>query len=135
MESEHKITSTGTGPQKLDEQKRTGHGKPEVSGPWHVMAAYLTGNSPELRELNALRKRVRTEISESLAESLLTSCFQGWENPEGDQFFQRQRKNADHPSAKNAKFFYGLMQKIGDDLQKAVFAFADFGDSFEQKVI
>ncbi|KAI7908464.1 hypothetical protein M9X92_012172 [Pyricularia oryzae] len=80
------------------------------------MAAYLTGNSPELRELNALRKR-------------------GWENPEGDQFFQRQRKNADHPSAKNAKFFYGLMQKIGDDLQKAVFAFADFGDSFEQKVI
>ncbi|TLD16072.1 uncharacterized protein PgNI_02598 [Pyricularia grisea] len=104
MESEHKITSTGTGPQKLDEKKRTGHGKPGVSGPWHVMAAYLTENSPELRQLNALRKR-------------------GWENPESDQFFQRQRKNADHSSAKNAKFFYGLMQKIGDELQKAVFAF------------
>jgi 23S rRNA U2552 (ribose-2'-O)-methylase RlmE/FtsJ len=58
------------------------------------------------------------------------SKLQGWNNPEGDRFFARQRKIADATSVKNskqaqrtAKFFFKMMQDVGKELHASTGVF------------
>lgn len=46
---------------------------------------------------------------------------QGWNNPEGDRFFQNQRQNAgnaENADDKMAQVFYKMMQDIGNDMHR-----------------
>ncbi|KAI1396123.1 FtsJ-like methyltransferase-domain-containing protein [Hypoxylon fuscum] len=61
--------------------------------------------SPEFRELDELRQR-------------------GWKNPDGDTFFQKQRRNADNCDDRSAVHFYNMMKRIGQELHKSTHAFA-----------
>ena len=49
--------------------------------------------------------------------------LQGWNNPEGDDFFARQRATAADPGPKRAKNFYKMTQNIGKELQASSKAF------------
>ncbi|RYP03299.1 hypothetical protein DL765_010544 [Monosporascus sp. GIB2] len=52
-----------------------------------------------------------------------TTSAQGWENPDGDKFFEKQRRNADEADGATAQFFYTLMKRIGQDLHRHTRAF------------
>ncbi|RYO90572.1 hypothetical protein DL766_007440 [Monosporascus sp. MC13-8B] len=52
-----------------------------------------------------------------------TTSTQGWENPDGDKFFEKQRRNADEADGATAQFFYTLMKRIGQDLHRHTRAF------------
>lgn len=54
---------------------------------------------------------------------LLTDLDQGWKNPKGDAFFQKQRRNANKPSETNERFFYDMMKKIGKEMHECTGAF------------
>ncbi|RSL39162.1 hypothetical protein CEP53_014270 [Fusarium sp. AF-6] len=47
----------------------------------------------------------------------------GWESSKGDAHFNKQRRIADEPTEKDARFFYNMMHKIGRDMDKATRAF------------
>lgn len=47
----------------------------------------------------------------------------GWNNPEGDNFFARQRAAADAPGVGGANKFYRMTQNIGKELQASTEAF------------
>jgi 23S rRNA U2552 (ribose-2'-O)-methylase RlmE/FtsJ len=49
--------------------------------------------------------------------------LQGWNNPEGDNFFARQRAAADAPGLEGANKFYKMTQNIGKELQASTKAF------------
>ncbi|KAL3462792.1 FtsJ-like methyltransferase family protein [Aspergillus heterothallicus] len=80
---------------------------PRARGPPKVSTAvidYLLKESPEFRRLSELRKK-------------------GWENPEGDRFFEKQRQTADSADGKTAKLFYKMMMKIGEDMNRITHVF------------
>ncbi|KAL7621719.1 hypothetical protein AAE478_009046 [Parahypoxylon ruwenzoriense] len=58
---------------------------------------YLIENSPVYRELANIRR-------------------QGWENPDGDTYFVRQRERADHPTEQGKAQFFRMMQQIGEEM-------------------
>ncbi|KAL2824412.1 hypothetical protein BDW59DRAFT_180276 [Aspergillus cavernicola] len=60
---------------------------------------YLLREAPEFRRLSELRKR-------------------GWDNPEGDHFFKKQRRTADYADDKTAKHFFTMMKDIGEDMNR-----------------
>ncbi|KAI1798635.1 hypothetical protein F4811DRAFT_566284 [Daldinia bambusicola] len=70
-----------------------------------VIRSYLLERSDEYREVSELRQR-------------------GWDNPEGDSFFQRQRQNADRSDDQTATYFFNLMRRIGNELHRSTGAFA-----------
>ncbi|KAL0929536.1 uncharacterized protein CTRU02_215435 [Colletotrichum truncatum] len=70
-----------------------------------VIIQFLMQRVPEFRKLQELRK-------------------QGWNNPQGDQYFRQQRDRADKANARTARFFYNMMQRIGQEVHSAVGAFA-----------
>lgn len=72
--------------------------------PTKVIVEYLLREVPEFRQLCELRKK-------------------GWDNPEGDRFFQEQRRTADHADNKTAKHFYKMMKDIGNDMHQLTGAF------------
>jgi 23S rRNA U2552 (ribose-2'-O)-methylase RlmE/FtsJ len=58
------------------------------------------------------------------------SKSQGWNSPEGDRFFARQRRTADatnlknsHQAQKTAKFFFRMMQDVGKELHASTGVF------------
>ncbi|KAL2040578.1 hypothetical protein N7G274_006557 [Stereocaulon virgatum] len=63
-------------------------------------SSFLAARSPVFRELRETR-------------------HQGWENPNGDTHFERQRKRADQPSSQARKYLYNMMQRIGTEMQDA----------------
>ncbi|KAF6217509.1 hypothetical protein HO133_006847 [Letharia lupina] len=65
-----------------------------------LITTFLIAHSRIFRELAELRE-------------------EGWNNPQGDKHFQKQRRDADEASYKVRKGFYNLMQRIGDELQAA----------------
>jgi 23S rRNA U2552 (ribose-2'-O)-methylase RlmE/FtsJ len=44
---------------------------------------------------------------------------QGWDNPEGDKYFERQRKLGDDANPETTKIFFGMMNRVGDKMQQA----------------
>ncbi|KAK6949831.1 hypothetical protein Daesc_008152 [Daldinia eschscholtzii] len=73
--------------------------------PSNIIKTYLLERSEEFREINELRQR-------------------GWDNPEGDSFFQKQRQNADRSDEQTATYFFKLMIRIGHELHRSTGAFA-----------
>lgn len=49
---------------------------------------------------------------------------QGWDNPAGDEFFRKQRENADKCTKSMALVFYRTMRRIGEELNQVSNAFA-----------
>ncbi|KAI1655124.1 hypothetical protein F4813DRAFT_368722 [Daldinia decipiens] len=73
--------------------------------PSKAIKTYLLERSAEFREISELRQR-------------------GWDNPEGDSFFQKQRQNADKSDDRTAAYFFQLMRRIGHELHRSTGAFA-----------
>ncbi|KAJ3526636.1 hypothetical protein NM208_g11092 [Fusarium decemcellulare] len=73
-------------------------------GPHKMIKSYLLEHVEEFRHLQEMRKK-------------------GWESTQGDIHFNRQRKQADKSTETTERFFYGMMQSIGRDLNKATGAF------------
>ncbi|KAI8957997.1 hypothetical protein F5Y11DRAFT_56264 [Daldinia sp. FL1419] len=73
--------------------------------PSQIIKRYLLERSQEFREITELRQ-------------------QGWDNPEGDSFFKRQRENADRSDDQTAMYFFNLMIRIGHELHRSTGAFA-----------
>ncbi|KAH8750149.1 hypothetical protein F5883DRAFT_633459 [Diaporthe sp. PMI_573] len=65
---------------------------------------YLLDNVAEFRQLTEIRKK-------------------GWDNPEGDKYFERQRKLGDDANPETTKIFFGMMNRVGDKMQKATGVF------------
>ncbi|KAJ4218951.1 hypothetical protein NW759_008106 [Fusarium solani] len=73
-------------------------------GGQYAITAYLKENVQEFRHLQQMRTK-------------------GWESSKGDAHFNKQRRVADEPTEKDARFFYNMMHRIGRDINKATRAF------------
>ncbi|KAF2501301.1 hypothetical protein BU16DRAFT_546594 [Lophium mytilinum] len=62
-----------------------------------MITQFLQENVAEFRRLTELRK-------------------QGWSNPKGDEYFKKQRHDADNADAKMAVIFYKMMKEIGQEM-------------------
>ncbi|KAJ0122958.1 methyltransferase protein [Diaporthe amygdali] len=69
-----------------------------------VTIQYLIDHVAEFRELTEIRKR-------------------GWDNPEGDRYFERQRKLGDDANPGTTKIFFSMMNHVGDKMQQATGVF------------
>ncbi|OKL57258.1 hypothetical protein UA08_07608 [Talaromyces atroroseus] len=78
--------------------------KDKTHTPSGVIVEYILKEVPEFRRLSALRE-------------------QGWNNPEGDQFFEDQRRAADYANNKTAKKFYKMMKNIAHDMHQVTGVF------------
>ncbi|CRK36198.1 hypothetical protein BN1723_007498 [Verticillium longisporum] len=81
-----------------------------------IIVPYLIERVPEFHSLTDLRQR-------------------GWNNPEGDKFFQLQRQRADQSNEKTARYFYQLMLSIGREIQAATGAFSIVNPASQQPEI
>ncbi|KAG7151854.1 hypothetical protein HYQ46_012340 [Verticillium longisporum] len=81
-----------------------------------IIVPYLIERVPEFHSLTDLRHK-------------------GWNNPEGDKFFQLQRERADQSDEKTARYFYQLMLRIGREIQVATSAFSIVNPSSQQPEI
>ncbi|KAF4982321.1 hypothetical protein FZEAL_2020 [Fusarium zealandicum] len=73
-------------------------------GAQKAVRAYLLQHVEEFRHLQEMRTK-------------------GWESTEGDAHFNKQRQSVDNISDRDARFFYGMMQRICKDLDDATRAF------------
>ncbi|ESZ98023.1 FtsJ-like methyltransferase family protein [Sclerotinia borealis F-4128] len=64
---------------------------------------YLLENVAEFRRLTELRQ-------------------QGWDNPKGDDYFQKQRHNADNADEKMGNYFFNMMKEIAQEMHQATCA-------------
>ncbi|KAK2054936.1 hypothetical protein LY76DRAFT_663308 [Colletotrichum caudatum] len=71
-------------------------------------------------------------VHSSFARRALSS---GWNNPQGDQYFQQQRDRSDKANARTARFFHHMMQRIGHKLHQFVNAFKIRSNSLSQPMI
>ncbi|RYP36088.1 hypothetical protein DL768_010952 [Monosporascus sp. mg162] len=69
-----------------------------------IVKQYLLERVPEFRKLTELQQK-------------------GWENPDGDKFFENQRRKADQADEATALYFYKLMKRIGQDMHLHTRAF------------
>ncbi|KAH7030650.1 uncharacterized protein B0I36DRAFT_288185 [Microdochium trichocladiopsis] len=74
----------------------------------HAIIAYLLEQVPEFARLSHLR-----EI--------------GWKSAEGDEFFRRQRSQADRATDASKVWFFKMMQRVGAELDHATSAFTIAG--------
>ncbi|PYI36409.1 FtsJ-like methyltransferase family protein [Aspergillus indologenus CBS 114.80] len=84
--------------------------------PSHAITQYLLREVPEFWRLSKLRQK-------------------GWENPEGDQFFEKQRKTADNADKKTAKHFFRMMKNIGHDMHQMTDVFFINGLNSDKQAI
>ncbi|KAI3392750.1 hypothetical protein diail_5229 [Diaporthe ilicicola] len=70
-----------------------------------ITIQYLLENVAEFRELTEIRKK-------------------GWDNPEGDKYFERQRKLGDDANPETTKIFFGMMNRVGTKMQQATGVFS-----------
>lgn len=61
--------------------------------------------------------------------------LQGWENPEGDAFFERQRRSADENSKETVRRLHDLMEDIAKEMQCFTRAFTIKPDAKPQRVL
>jgi 23S rRNA U2552 (ribose-2'-O)-methylase RlmE/FtsJ len=86
-----------------------------ATGPNRILAEYLDKNSPIFPQLEALRKKV---VRQRLASILTTSKFlQGWEDPEGDRYWQHRREQSDAATKDTSKVFYDMTKQIAEEMQ------------------
>ncbi|PHH92740.1 hypothetical protein CDD83_5569 [Cordyceps sp. RAO-2017] len=96
----------------------------EGANPGQIIKTYLRETEPEFRRLCEVREKVCLSLGggavwdlRQKAVGLMVSCLQGWSNPEGDRFFERQRQRADQADDSTMLWFYSLMLKIGSEIQ------------------
>ncbi|KAJ8123854.1 hypothetical protein ONZ43_g287 [Nemania bipapillata] len=78
---------------------------------------YLLERVPSFRKLTELRK-------------------QGWQNPAGDEFFKKQRAQADNPNDAQARSFFEMMKKIARELHRCTDAFSvDTQDNVQPSIL
>ncbi|CAJ2508615.1 Uu.00g136410.m01.CDS01 [Anthostomella pinea] len=77
----------------------------EIQDNTSIIVTYLLEQVEEYRTLANLRR-------------------QGWENPAGDKFFRKQRRNADKADAHTSRHHFKLMQRIGNGVHKVTSGFA-----------
>ncbi|ETN41738.1 uncharacterized protein HMPREF1541_03675 [Cyphellophora europaea CBS 101466] len=71
----------------------------------------------------------KTAVTAYLREHVKEFCYlgelraKGWANPQGDEHFRNQRKNADKADTKTARYFYGMMKAIAKQLHDKTGAF------------
>lgn len=80
--------STPNGPQTYD----------PVTGPNKTVAEYLAKNSPTFVRLETARRK-------------------GWDNPEGDSYWQNRREQSDKATEDAAKAFYDMTKQIAEEMQ------------------
>ena len=64
------------------------------TGPNQTLAEYLANNSLTFVRLEAVRKKVVAPATYINVGHLLVP-FQGWDNPEGDRYWQNRREQSD----------------------------------------
>ncbi|PYH75379.1 hypothetical protein BO82DRAFT_360071 [Aspergillus uvarum CBS 121591] len=89
--------------------------------PSYAITQYLLREVPEFWRLPKLRQKAK--------------CQKGWENPEGDQFFEKQRKTADNADKKTAKHFFRMMKNIGHDMHQMTDVFCINGLNPDKQAI
>lgn len=88
---------------------------------------YLMERVPEFVALCAIREEVSLipAVSHTSHKLLvLKARGKGWKNPEGDRFFEVQRKQADKGSQKTQFFLDRMMRNIANEMQESTGAFS-----------
>ncbi|KAK7211718.1 hypothetical protein V2G26_018896 [Clonostachys chloroleuca] len=70
----------------------------------HVVTEYLLERCKVFKELSEIRRR-------------------GWENPKGDEYWERRRHTADNPSPRTQQIFFEMTKRIGAEMQGSTNAF------------
>jgi hypothetical protein len=98
--------STPNGPQIYD----------PASGPNKTVAEYLAKNSPAFVRLETARRKVVAPAMCINFDHLLIP-FQGWDNPEGDSYWQNRREQSDKATEDAAQAFYHMTKQIAEEMQ------------------
>lgn len=108
-----------------------------------TIGQYLMDNAPVYRELQQLRAKV-SGVHARLTllvyyQHLVTfsddDLRQGWDNPEGDQFFERQKRRADENSAETVERLNNMMEEIAKEMQCFTRAFTIKSSEEPQRVL
>ncbi|CZT13822.1 uncharacterized protein RAG0_17314 [Rhynchosporium agropyri] len=92
-------------------------GTPSLSTcPNRTLAGYLAKNSLTFVRLDAVRKKVVTPAT-SINSGHLLIPFQGWDNPEGDRYWQNRREQSDTATEDAARAFYDMTKQIAEEMQ------------------
>ncbi|TID21551.1 S-adenosyl-L-methionine-dependent methyltransferase-like [Venturia nashicola] len=67
---------------------------------------------------SAVQLVVSSLLRNAVFSRLMEIRNKGWNNPKGDEYFNRQRKEADRGDKKNEKWFFTMMKDISDQMQK-----------------
>jgi 23S rRNA U2552 (ribose-2'-O)-methylase RlmE/FtsJ len=82
----------------------------------YEVVEYLLKEAPEFRRLSELREKVSgpKDLSSRIQSSRLqaNNLKQGWRNPAGDKFFEKQRNTADNADKKTARIFFNMMRDM-----------------------
>lgn len=99
---------------------------PKLDSVAKLISNFLITRSIVFHELSALRDEVSELVTWTLPLKTKYSVGieadrsrKGWNNPEGDKHFEKQRNNADEATKKTQIKMYHLMQLIGDEIQAA----------------
>ncbi|KAF2803437.1 uncharacterized protein BDZ99DRAFT_399739 [Mytilinidion resinicola] len=81
---------------------------------------------PRDREAERASSMITQYLRENVAEfqRLTELRQQGWSNPKGDRYFEKQRHNADNADKKMAQIFYKMMKEIGQEMHRSTGALA-----------
>ncbi|KAI1099453.1 hypothetical protein F4804DRAFT_345497 [Jackrogersella minutella] len=87
--------------------------------------------------INSANKAITTYLLEKSAEfrNVTELRQRGWDNPDGDTFFKKQRHASDNCNNHRALFFYRMMMKIGEELHRSTNAFAKPNGSPQMKIL
>ncbi|KAK3715746.1 hypothetical protein LTR37_006971 [Vermiconidia calcicola] len=113
--SAHSIGDTYVGVAQTDAESQDGHATTASQTPNEIIYTYLKDRVPEFQKLTELRQKASDVFS--------SPRRRGWENPGGDEYFQNQRRKADHADKKERSGFYKMMRKLGFDLNTATDGF------------
>ncbi|RYP26611.1 hypothetical protein DL767_007958 [Monosporascus sp. MG133] len=94
----------GIGAQKENALQPSPTEEDSHSSATRIIKQYLLERVPEFRKLTELQQK-------------------GWENPDGDKFFEKQRRTADKADETTAWYFYTLMKRIGQEMHRQTRAF------------
>lgn len=93
-----------------------GHQAYPATTPNRTLTEYLIKNSPTFVRLEAVRKKVVTLVT-CINLDHLSIPFQGWNNPEGDSYWQNRRKQSDTATEAAAQAFYDMTKQIVEEMQ------------------
>jgi len=120
-------------PEQPEVVEKTATFKPKV-----LVSEYLLQRLPVYQRLRELQKKasISGHHSPSYANTDNRLYYQGWEDPEAESHFEEQRKRADNPTPKDQTYFFKMMIKIAQELDKKTGVFRYPGpDGFPKAVL